>query len=88
MKLSSIAPWAVAAALLVHGLDGGQYLPYKASTVRETQQKLEQKGLYKGDANGVMNRETMRATAEFQKENGLQASGVPSPRTREKLGIE
>jgi len=88
MSLKSVGFWAIAVAALVKGLDGGHYLPYRASLVRETQQKLEHQGLYTGEANGVLNSETMRATAEFQKQQGLDPSGVPTPRTREKLGIE
>jgi peptidoglycan hydrolase-like protein with peptidoglycan-binding domain len=101
MSHENLARWCVAAALLlaaasasaaraslVNGLDGGEYPPYKASLVRETQQKLEQNGLYKGKKNGVLDSQTMRATAAFQKEKGLHVSGVPTPRTREQLGIE
>jgi len=71
---------------LVKGLDGGLYLPYKPAVVRETQQALEQKGLYAGKIDGVLDAATMRATADFQRSNGLQASGMPTPRTREALG--
>ena len=55
--------------------------------VRETQQKLEAKGLYKGPTDGILDSQTMHATANFQKQNGMHQSGVPTPETREKLGI-
>jgi len=70
---------------LVKGLDGDVYLPYKPSVVRETQEKLESHGLYSGAIDGVLDHDTMRATAEFQKQNGLHVSGVPTPSTRRAL---
>jgi peptidoglycan hydrolase-like protein with peptidoglycan-binding domain len=70
---------------LMKGLDGGHYLAYKPSVVRKTQQELEHKGLYKGKIDGILGPETMHATAEFQKQNGLHVSGVPTPATRHKL---
>jgi len=72
---------------LVKGIDGDSYLPYKTSIVRETQEALEHKGIYHGKVDGVLDADTMKATAELQKENGLAASGVPTPRTREALGV-
>ncbi len=72
---------------LVKGLDGSHYLPYKPTIVREAQQALEQKGLYSGKIDGILDTATMRATADFQRKNGLRASGVPTPRTRHALAI-
>ena len=86
--LAAAASSSAASRPLVKGLDGDRYPAYRPSIVREAQEKLEQKGFYKGKTNGVLDRETMQATAAFQKRNGLDASGVPTPRTREKLGIE
>jgi peptidoglycan hydrolase-like protein with peptidoglycan-binding domain len=69
----------------VRGLDGAEYLPYKASVVRETQQELHTRGLYAGDVNGELDSATMKAIERFQKENGLHASGMPTPATRHAL---
>ena len=72
---------------LLKGLDGGHYLPYKPSVVRHTQQALEEKGLYSGKVDGILDTATMRATADFQRQHGLQTCGVPTPHTRHALGI-
>ena len=72
---------------MMKGLDGGHYLAYKPSVVRQTQHALEDRGLYSGKVDGILGPATMHATAKFQKENGLHVSGVPSPRTRHKLAM-
>ena len=72
---------------LVTGVDGGRYLAYKPSVVREMQQALEKKGLYAGKIDGRLDAATMHAIADFQKQNGLHGSGVPTPHTRHALGI-
>ena len=74
-----------ASAGRVKGLDGGLYLAYKPSVVRETQRELTQRGLYHGAVDGKLGSETMRAIGSFQKEHGLAMSGVPTPRTRQAL---
>jgi murein L,D-transpeptidase YcbB/YkuD len=71
----------------VKGVDGGHYLAYKPSVVRETQQALEKKGLYSGKIDGRLDAATMHAIADFQKHNGLNRSGVPTPHTRHALAI-
>lgn len=70
---------------LMLGLDGGLYEPYRASVVRETQRELKREGFYDGPISGVVDEQTMKALGEFQRDNGLQASGVPTPLTREEL---
>ena len=72
---------------MVKGIDGGHYLAYKPSVVRETQQALEKKGLYTGKVDGRLDAATMHAIADFQKQNGLRRSGVPTPHTRHALAI-
>lgn len=70
---------------LIRGLDGGEYDPYAPSTVQQVQQALQSQGLYDGPISGVLDEATMQAISEFQKSNGLQVCGVPTPRTREAL---
>ena len=72
---------------LVKGLDGGLYLAYKPSVVRETQQALEKRGLYSGNIDGRLDTATMHAIADFQRQNKLHRSGVPTPHTRHALAI-
>ena len=78
--------WAPGAeGKLVLGLNGGEYPPYLASVVRETQQFLFDRQLYDGPVTGILDETTMQAIAEFQQANGIVASGVPSPETREAM---
>ncbi len=70
---------------LIKGLDGGLYEPYSAAVVEKVQAALKDKGLYTGEVNGQLDEDTMKALAEFQKQNQLTVSGVPSPSTRRAL---
>jgi peptidoglycan hydrolase-like protein with peptidoglycan-binding domain len=79
-------PWVAGAeGRLVNGLDGGTYAAYDGSTVERVQRALQDEGLYDGPVHGALDRSTMEAVRQFQEENDLQPSGVPSPRTRELL---
>ena len=73
---------------LLRGIDGAPYDPYRPTVIEQTQQKLNELGLYDGAVTGVLDENTMQAVGEFQKNNGLHASGVPSPETRKELGID
>jgi peptidoglycan hydrolase-like protein with peptidoglycan-binding domain len=73
------------AITFVKGLDGGDYLPYKATVVQKVQEALKQEGLYAREVNGELDEPTMKAIGEFQRENNLTVSGVPSPATRKLL---
>ena len=73
---------------LIMGLDGGDYEPYAAATVIKVQEALTAVGLYTGEISGKLDDETMQAIAEFQKREGLGVTGIPTPRTREKLFAE
>ena len=73
---------------VVEGLDGATYLAYRPALVNKIQEALKAKGLYGGEVNGVLDQATMEAVAEFQKRHGLEACGVPTPRTRELLFSE
>jgi len=70
---------------LILGLDGAAYPPYKPSVIEWVQQDLETLGMYDGKADGRLDQPTMKAIAEFQNENDLHASGIPSPLTRKAL---
>jgi len=85
LLMASATTASAATQSMIKGLDHSVYLSYEPSVVRQTQEALGRQGLYKGEINGVLDPETMRATAEFQKQNGLHVSGVPTPLTRKKL---
>ncbi len=70
---------------LIRGFDGSHYPPYRPATVRRVQEGLRRAGLYAGPVHGHLDQGTMDAIAQFQKAEGLGASGVPSPRTRHYL---
>jgi hypothetical protein len=67
------------------GLDGGLYDPYLPSVIVKVQEALTARGLYRGEAHGYLDEETMLALGEFQKDHGLQVCGVPTPQTRRAL---
>ena len=76
-------PWAPGAeGKLMLGLDGGRYEPYRAHLVRDAQRVLFHRKLYDGAVTGVLDKPTMEAVGELQKQNGLKSSGVLTPRTR------
>ena len=58
------------------------------NTVRKAQQALKEKGFDPGPVNGVMGDETREALKEFQKANGLSATGMLDEKTKKELGIE
>lgn len=70
---------------LIEGLDGGQYEQYKPSVIERVQEHLRAAGRYAGPADGTLCKPTMAALGDYQKEQELQVSGVPSPMTRWKL---
>jgi peptidoglycan hydrolase-like protein with peptidoglycan-binding domain len=70
---------------LVQGLDGAHYTPYQQSVVEKTQDALKREGLYAGPASGTLDEATMKALGAFQKQHGIEVSGVPTPRTRKQL---
>jgi peptidoglycan hydrolase-like protein with peptidoglycan-binding domain len=70
---------------LIKGLDGGTYEPYSPDVIEKVQASLKDTGFYAGEINGELDEATMNAIGEFQKENQLTVSGVPSPSTRRLL---
>lgn len=59
----------------------------KGSLVRQVQEKLKERGYYKGSVDGVYGTQTYEAIVKFQKDNKLKADGIAGSRTLEKLGI-
>lgn len=70
---------------LIIGLDGGTYEPYKSTLIARVQGALAKQSFYKGEVNGVFDKETMTAIGAFQKKHGLGVNGMPSPSTRRLL---
>ncbi len=70
---------------LIQGLDGGDYGQYLPSAIERVQQRLRDMARYAGPVDGHLGAATMQAIGEFQKEQELQVSGVPSPMTRSRL---
>ncbi len=70
---------------LLLGLDGGLYDPYRVRVIAEVQEARKAQGLYAGAVHRYLDEETMKALGEFQKQNELKVSGVPTPRTRKAL---
>src|SRR5262245_6327348 len=52
---------------LIRGLDGALYEPYNRMTIERTQRSLQDRGLYSGPINGILDRPTMKAIYAFQK---------------------
>ena len=60
--------------------------PVTRDTVREAQGQLREQGLYRGADDGVIGRGTRRAIAQFQRRNGLPATGRLDEQTLGQLG--
>jgi hypothetical protein len=84
---SGVTAWAHEfPGVLIAGLDGGLYVPYKRITIEGVQKALQRRGLYVGPVNGVLDRPTMKSIYEFQQANiNLQRCGIPTPHTRNLL---
>ncbi|MEG2429842.1 MAG: peptidoglycan-binding domain-containing protein, partial [Oscillospiraceae bacterium] len=59
----------------------------KGSEVKAIQEKLKERGIYKGTVDGVYGKGTSEAVKKFQKQNGLTSDGVAGAATLKKLGI-
>jgi hypothetical protein len=55
------------------------------SEVKQAQEKLRQKGLYRGRTDGIIGRETKTALRTFQRKNGLPVTGSLDRRTMSAL---
>lgn len=58
-----------------------------ATTVKAVQQQLQQKGLYHGKVNGVMNSKTQAAIRQYQQQNNLNVTGTLDQQTLNSLGV-
>lgn len=56
--------------------------------IKEVQTMLKAKGLYSGDAIGKLDDATRSSIKNYQKDNGLKATGTLNRATLEKMGIE
>lgn len=59
----------------------------RGDLVRQTQQRLQELGYYKGKVDGIFGTGTYEAILAFQKDNGLKADGIAGAGTLKALGI-
>lgn len=59
----------------------------RGSEVKAIQEKLKERGIYKGSVDGIFGSATKSAVQKFQKQVGLTADGIAGPATLKKLGI-
>lgn len=59
----------------------------QGNEVKAIQEKLKERGVYKGSVDGVYGTNTQKAVKTFQKQQGLTQDGVAGPATLKKLGI-
>ncbi len=59
----------------------------RGTEVRAIQEKLKERGLYKGSVDGIFGSQTERAVKQFQKQQGLTQDGIAGPATLKRLGI-
>ena len=58
-----------------------------SSEVKSIQQELKSKGLHAGPVDGIIGPETKAALEQFQKQNGIKATGEADEKTLAALGI-
>ncbi len=59
----------------------------RGNEVKAIQEKLIERGLYSGKADGIYGANTEKAVKNFQKQVGLTQDGIAGPQTLKKLGI-
>ena len=59
----------------------------RGEEVKAIQERLQERGLYNGDIDGVYGAQTKNAVKKFQKQQGLTQDGIAGPATLKKLGI-
>jgi len=93
-KVRAIATFVLAVAPMfslsaqssfIVGLDGALYAPYRPAVIHNVQKSLQERGLYDGPMNGILDGPTMKSIYAFQEANNLQRCGVPTPNTRKLL---
>lgn len=59
----------------------------RGTEVKAVQEKLKERGIYKGSVDGIFGAGTKEAVKKFQKQQGLTADGIAGPATLKKLGV-
>lgn len=59
----------------------------RGSEVKAIQEKLKERGIYKGSVDGIFGEATKTAVKKFQKQQGLTQDGIAGPATLKRLGI-
>lgn len=59
----------------------------RGTEVRAIQEKLKERGIYKGGIDGIYGAQTQAAVKTFQKQQGLSQDGIAGPATLKRLGI-
>lgn len=59
----------------------------RGTEVKANQEKLKERGLYKGSVDGIFGSATQTAVKKFQKQQGLTQDGIAGPATLKRLGI-
>lgn len=59
----------------------------RGTEVRAIQEKLKERGLYKGSIDGIFGTLTQDAVKKFQRQQGLTVDGIAGPATLKRLGI-
>jgi hypothetical protein len=85
-RIVAVMPVGSSAAQRGGGSQGGS-VNLSQSEIREVQMKLNQKGFNVGEPDGVMGPKTRDGLAQFQRQEGLQASGDIDSQTADALGI-
>jgi len=56
--------------------------------IEQAQRMLKEKGYYKGEATGKLDKDTREAIKKFQEDSGLKKTGTLNAETLEKMGIQ
>ena len=59
----------------------------RGNEVKAIQEKLKERGIYKGSVDGIYGSGTQKAVKTFQKQQGLTQDGIAGPATLKRLGI-
>ena len=59
----------------------------RGEEVKAIQERLQERGLYHGDIDGIYGSQTQKAVKAFQKQQGLTQDGIAGPATLKKLGV-
>lgn len=59
----------------------------RGNEVKAIQQELKDRGIYRGNVDGIFGSQTAEAVRRFQKQQGLTVDGIAGPQVLKKLGI-